>query len=154
MNEQKPSKRILWIITGQFCLSNFVTGKFFSEALIFALTNPQYDNRLLIESPVQYMKIPSLENVVYTNCFLFWYSEQFMYTTCSELGIFMYWTGDSMNNILSYFGLVEVRISASEKDLPVPPVPPVYFVLSTQFVNAPLARVWCCGKWLEWKGFF
>ena len=45
------------------------------------------------------------EHVVYKNCFLylFWYSEQFMYTTfsqhvlnmfasCSELGIFMYWT--------------------------------------------------------------
>ena len=90
------------------------------EALIFASTNPQYDNRLLIESPVQYMKIPSSEHVVYTNCFfLFWYSEQFMYTTCSELGIFMYWTGDSMNNLLSYCGLIEVRISASEENLPV-----------------------------------
>ena len=62
------------------------------------------------------------EQVVYTNCFLFlfWHSEQFMYTTCSELGIFMYWNGDSMNNPLSYFGLVDARISASEEDLPVP----------------------------------
>ena len=42
-----------------------------------------------------------------------------MYTTCSELGIFMYWTGDSLNNLLSYSGLVEVSINASEKDLPV-----------------------------------
>ena len=31
----------------------------------------------------------------------------------------MYWTVDSMNNLLSYCGLVELRISASEKDLPV-----------------------------------
>jgi hypothetical protein len=30
-----------------------------SEALIFASTNPQYDNRLFIELKVQYMKIPS-----------------------------------------------------------------------------------------------
>ena len=35
-----------------------------------------------------------------------------MCTVCSELGIFMYWTGNSMN------GLVDARISASEKDLP------------------------------------
>ena len=31
----------------------------------------------------------------------------------------MYWTGKSMNNLLSYCGLVDARISASEKDLPV-----------------------------------
>ena len=45
--------------------------------------------------------------------------KQFMYITCSELVVFMYWTGKSMNNIFSYCGLVVVRISASEKDLPV-----------------------------------
>ena len=38
------------------------TGKFLSEALIFEKTNPQYDDRLLIELQVQYMKIPSSEN--------------------------------------------------------------------------------------------
>ena len=42
-----------------------------------------------------------------------------MYTTCSELGIFMNWTCNSMNNRLLYCGLVDARISASEKDLPV-----------------------------------
>jgi hypothetical protein len=36
-----------------------VTGKSLSEALIFASTNPQYDNRLFIELQVQYMKIAS-----------------------------------------------------------------------------------------------
>ena len=36
-----------------------VTGKSLSEALIFASTNPQYDNRLFIELQVEYMKIPS-----------------------------------------------------------------------------------------------
>ena len=35
------------------------TGKSLSEALIFASTNPQYDDRLFMELQVQYMKIPS-----------------------------------------------------------------------------------------------
>ena len=39
-----------------------VTGKSLSEALIFASTNPQYDDRLFIELQVQYMKIPSSEH--------------------------------------------------------------------------------------------
>ena len=38
------------------------TGKFLSEALILASTNPQYDYRLFIELQVQYMKIPSSEH--------------------------------------------------------------------------------------------
>ena len=33
-----------------------------SEALVFASTNPQYDNRLFIELPVPYMKTPSSEH--------------------------------------------------------------------------------------------
>ena len=65
--------------------SVFVTGKSFSEVLIFASTNSQYDDRLFVEIQVQYMKISSSEHggehVVYRNCF--WHSEQFMYTTCS-----------------------------------------------------------------------
>ena len=40
-------------------LSSKCTSKSLSEALIFASTNPQYDDRLFIESQVQYMKIPS-----------------------------------------------------------------------------------------------
>ena len=41
------------------------TGKSFSEALILASTNPQYDKRLCIELQVQYdMKIASSEHVV------------------------------------------------------------------------------------------
>ena len=38
------------------------TGKPFSEALVLASTNPQYDKRLSIELPVQNMKIPSVEH--------------------------------------------------------------------------------------------
>ena len=66
------------------------------------------------------------EHVVQTNCllFLFWHSEQLMCTTCSthilpmfspcsELGIYMYLTGNSINNLLSYC------VKASDIDLPV-----------------------------------
>ena len=38
-----------------------------------------------------------------------------MFWACS----FMCWTRNSVNNLLSYFGLVAARISASDKDLPV-----------------------------------
>ena len=39
-----------------------VTGKSLSEALIFASSNPQYDDRLFIELQVQYLKIPRSEH--------------------------------------------------------------------------------------------
>ena len=38
------------------------TGKSLSEAPIFASTKPQYDDRLFIDLPVQYMKIASSEH--------------------------------------------------------------------------------------------
>ena len=38
------------------------TGKSLSEALIFESTNPQNDDRLIIELQVQYMKIPCSEH--------------------------------------------------------------------------------------------
>ena len=44
---------------------------------------------------------------------------QNMFSPCSELVVFMYWTCNSMNNLLTYCGLVDPRISASDKDLPV-----------------------------------
>ena len=42
-----------------------------------------------------------------------------MFSTCSQLGIFLYWTCNSTNNLLSYFGLIEVRMRASDKKQPV-----------------------------------
>ena len=42
-----------------------------------------------------------------------------MFSPCSEHGIFMYWSGKSIDNLLIYCGLVDARISASDKDLPV-----------------------------------
>jgi hypothetical protein len=47
-----------------------ITGKSLSEALILASTNSQYEDRLSMELPVQYMKTTSSEHVAYTNCFL------------------------------------------------------------------------------------
>ena len=77
-----------------------VTGKSLSEALIFA-------------------------EMGRTCCVykLFWMSKQkhknqFVYTTRSELGIFMYWPCNLMNNLSSYYGLFDARISASDKDFP------------------------------------
>ena len=48
------------IIQAMFLLA--YTGKSFSEAFILTLTNPQYDNRLFIDLPVQYMKTTSSEH--------------------------------------------------------------------------------------------
>ena len=90
-----------------------------SEALILEATNPQYVKRLFIELRVQYMKTTSSEHVVHINCSECQNKKQFVYTTSSEFGIFMYWTRNSMNNLSSYCGLVDTRISASDKDLPV-----------------------------------
>ena len=58
VNQFSTLKNELW---GGF-LDSFGTGKSLSEALIFASTNPQHDNRLFIELQVQYMKIPSPEH--------------------------------------------------------------------------------------------
>ena len=44
------------------------TGKSFSEALIFASTNPEYDDRLFIELQVQYIKILSSEHMENMMC--------------------------------------------------------------------------------------
>ena len=40
---------------------------------------------------------------------------QYMFSWCSDL-VVLYWTSNSMDNILSYCGLVDARISTSEKD--------------------------------------
>ena len=68
---------------------------------------------VLLHQLTQYMTKDSSLNVV----FLMSKQKQFVYTPRTELGIFMYWTGNIMNNLLSYYGLVDARISASEIDL-------------------------------------
>ena len=57
-----------------------------------------------------------------------------MFSPCSELVVFMYLTGKSMKNLLSYCGLVDARISAPEKDLPVPLQIQQNHTLCTQFI--------------------
>ena len=58
---------------------SILTGKSLSEALIFASPNPQFDDRLFIESQVQYMKIPS-SNLGRRCCV-----QKLFLTTCSPL---------------------------------------------------------------------
>ena len=58
------------------------TGKSFSEALIFASTNLQYDDRLFIELQVQYMKIPS-SNLGRTCCVQKLFLTFRMFSPCS-----------------------------------------------------------------------
>ena len=82
--------------------------KSLSKALILASTNPQYNKRLFIELRVQYMKITSSEHVVYINC-----------SECQNKNKEQFITHNSMNNLLSCCGLVDARIRAFDKDLPV-----------------------------------
>ena len=64
-----------------------------------------------------------IQNVLlYKNCFECQNNKnkkQFLYTTCSELVFFLYCSRKSMKNLLSYCGLTDSRMSASDTDLPV-----------------------------------
>ena len=81
-------------------LRNVITGKSLSEALIFASTNPQYDNRLFIELQVQYMKIPSSN----------------LGRTCCVQKFFLTFRTIFEHNI---FSPCSAKRRASDKDLPV-----------------------------------
>ena len=50
--------------------SKLITGKSLSEALFLESTNPQYDKRLFIDLPIQYIKTTSSEHVYinYSEC--------------------------------------------------------------------------------------
>ena len=77
-----------------------ITGKSLSEALIFASTNPQYDDRLFIELQVQYMKIPSSN----------------LGRTCCVQKLFLTFRTISVHNM---FSPCSAKRRASDKDLPV-----------------------------------
>ena len=62
-----------------------------------------------------------------------------MYTTCSEFVVFMHWTGKSMNNLLSYCVLVDPRISASDKDLPV--LIKVWIISFVHLIQEPILKL-------------
>ena len=99
-----------------------ITGESLSEALIFASTNPQHEDRLFIELKVQYMRISSSEhgeNMLCTNIVL-----NVRNNFCTQnpqvwAYNFMYWTCNSMSNMSSLCGLVDAKIRASDKDSPV-----------------------------------
>jgi hypothetical protein len=76
------------------------TGKSLSEALIFASTNPQYDDRLFIELQVQYMKIPSSN----------------LGRTCCVKKLFLTFKKFFVHNM---FSPCSAKRRASDKDLPV-----------------------------------
>ena len=88
------------------------TGKSLSEAFILISTNPHFDKTLFLIYLFNTWKLQA-QNMGRTICV---YN---MFSPCSEPVVFMYWTSKSMNNLLSYCGLVDVRINASDKDLPV-----------------------------------
>ena len=79
------------------CISKVNTVKSLSEALLFA----HRDNMLSSKIVLNVRKNFCAQHVL----------PRF------ELGIFMYWTCNSMNNLSSYCGLVDAKIRASDKDL-------------------------------------
>ena len=56
---------------------------------------------------------------MYKNCFECQNQKQFLYTTSSQFVFFLYWSRKSMNNLSSYCGLTNSRMSSSDTDLPV-----------------------------------
>ena len=76
------------------------TSKSLSEALIFASTNAQYDNRLFIELQIQYIKIPSSN----------------LGRTCFAQKLFLTFRTIFVHNM---FSPCSAKRTASDKDLPV-----------------------------------
>ena len=65
-----------------------------------------------------------------------------MFSPCSELGIFIV---IQLNNLLSYCGLVDARISTSEKDLPVQ-VYQTFMMLEKGGSNTTAKKSFCTSK--------
>ena len=73
-----------------------------------------------------------------------------MFSWCSELVVFMYWTDNSVNNLSSYCGLVDARKRVSDKYLPVKP----YKMWSVSTTNKGLQKMVpssgeSCNLWLR-----
>ena len=102
----RPSKKLSEIYV--LCITG--TGKSLSEALIFASTNPQYEDRLFIELQVQCMKIPR-SNLLRSvgGCHT-------SYTTVHNLLFLTFWT----IFVHSIFSQCSAKRRASDKNLPVP----------------------------------
>ena len=94
---------------------HWFTGKSFSGALIFASVNPQYDERLFIELQEKY----KVQNMLCTKIVFLFFCFDIQNNICTQHVVNLYFLGNSMNNILSYCGLTDAKMRASEKDLPV-----------------------------------
>ena len=95
-----------------------LTGYSLSEAFIFSSINPKYDNRLFVELQVQYKKTTSYECVASIKLFRRSKQQQnnLMCATWTELVVFLYWTCNSTNKLLSHFGLIDAKMRASDKE--------------------------------------
>ena len=64
---------------------------------------------------------------------------------CTQFDLNLYFSGNSMNNLLSYCGLTDARMRASEKDLPVQRYPKQIFKLKVstyvQDFNYPCVQI-------------
>ena len=98
------------------------TGKSLSEALIFASTNPQYDDRLFIELQVQYMKLPSSN----------------LGRTCCVQKLFLTFRTIFVHNMFSPYS---AKIRASDKDLPVTADPSL--LCAHRFRPKPTQTIFC-----------
>jgi hypothetical protein len=97
----RPLRRLLrWDAVPTINVPFVVTGKSLSEALVFASTKPQYDDRLFIELQVQYMKIPSSN----------------LGRTCCVQRLFLTFRTIFVHNMYSP---CSAKRRASDKDLPV-----------------------------------
>ena len=91
-----------------------------SEALIFASTNPQYDDRFFIELQVQYMKIPSSN----------------LGRTCCVQKLFLTFRTIFVHNM---FSPCSTKRRASDKDLPVTRASARDFTVHTENPNFTVA---------------
>ena len=80
-----------------------ITGKSLSETLVFASTNPQYDDRLFIELQAQYIKIPNSN----------------LQRTCCVPKLFLTFRTFFAHNM---FSPCSAKKRVSDKDLPVKPI--------------------------------
>ena len=94
------------------------TGKSFSEALYLASVNPQYDKRSFIEFSKKSLQKIQVQNMLCTNIVLN-VKTKTENNFCTQHVVSLYFSGNSMSNLLSYCGLTDARMRASEKDLPV-----------------------------------
>ena len=84
-----------------------------SEALILESDNPQYDERLFIEFQEKYKFTTCCVQKLVCFCF------DIQNSICTQHAVNLYFSWYSMNNLLSYCGLTDSGMRASEKDLPV-----------------------------------